>query len=101
LSKFSLLYENENAKEIASLAKKSNVFGIVAPAMRPERVKELRAVIGNDLKIISLGVGAQGGSAVDTIKAGADWVIVGRSIYNSENSRAEAEKVRNEIEKMI
>jgi orotidine 5''-phosphate decarboxylase, subfamily 1 len=94
-------FTNENAKEIASLAKKSNAFGIVAPATRPERVKELRAVIGNDLKIISPGVGAQGGSAADTIKAGADWVIVGRSIYNSENPRAEAEKVRNEIEKLI
>ena len=89
------------SKEIAGLAKKAGAFGIVAPATRPERVKELRAVIGNDMKIISPGVGAQGGSAADTIKAGADWVIVGRSIYGAKNPRAEAEKVKAEIEKLI
>ncbi|MDR0767709.1 MAG: orotidine-5'-phosphate decarboxylase [Methanosarcinales archaeon] len=89
------------SKEIAALAKKSGAFGIVAPATRPERVKELRTVIGDDLKIISPGVGAQGGSAADTIKAGADFVIVGRSIYNAENPRDEAMKVKVEIEKLI
>ena len=89
------------SKEIASLAKKSGAFGIVAPATRPARVKELRAVIGNELKIISPGVGAQGGSAADTIKAGADWVIVGRSIYGAKDPRAEAEKVKKEIEGLI
>lgn len=89
------------SKEIAALAKKSGAFGIVAPATRPERVKELRAVIGNDLKIISPGVGAQGGSAADTIKAGADWVIVGRGIYSAENPRGEAMKVKAEIEELI
>ncbi|WNY27883.1 Orotidine 5'-phosphate decarboxylase [Methanimicrococcus stummii] len=94
-------FTDEISKEIAALAKKSGAFGIVAPATRPERVKELRAVIGADLKIISPGVGAQGGSAADTIKAGADWVIVGRSIYNAADPKAEAEKVKSEIEKLI
>lgn len=89
------------SKEIAGLAKKTGAFGIVAPATRPDRVKELRAVIGNGLKIISPGVGSQGGGAAETIKAGADWVIVGRSIYNSKNPRAEAEKIKTEIEKLI
>lgn len=89
------------SKEIAALARDSKAFGIVAPATRPERVKELRAVIGKDLKIISPGVGAQGGSAADTIRAGADWVIVGRSIYNSADPRAEAEKIKKEIEGLI
>ena len=89
------------SKEIAGLAKKTGAFGIVAPATRPERVKELRAVIGSDMKIISPGVGAQGGSAADTVKAGADWVIVGRSVYGAKNPRAEAEKIKAEIEKLI
>jgi len=94
-------FTNAAAEKIAVLSKESGAFGIVAPATRPERVKELRAVIGDGLKIISPGVGAQGGSAADTIRAGADWVIVGRSIYNSENPRAEAEKVKNEIDLIL
>jgi orotidine-5'-phosphate decarboxylase len=89
------------SKEIADMAKKSGAFGIVAPATRPERVKELRAVIGGALKIISPGVGAQGGSAADTIKAGADFVIVGRGIYGAKDPRAEAEKVKKEIEGLL
>ncbi len=97
----SYFFTDEISKEIAGLAKKYGAFGIVAPATRPERVKELRAAIGDDLKIISPGVGTQGGSAADTIKAGADWVIVGRSIYNAENPRDEAMKMKVEIEKLI
>jgi orotidine-5'-phosphate decarboxylase len=89
------------SREIAIFAKKFGAFGIVAPATRPERVKELRAVIGNEVKIISPGVGAQGGSAADTIKAGADFVIVGRGIYGAKNPHEEAEKVKKEIERLI
>ena len=89
------------SKEIAGLAKAAGAFGIVAPATRPARVKELRGVIGKDLKIISPGVGAQGGSAADAMKAGADWVIVGRSIYGAKDPRTEAEKVKKEIEGLI
>jgi len=89
------------SKEIASMAKQSGAFGIVAPATRPARVRELRAIIGDDVKIISPGVGAQGGKASDAIKAGADWVIVGRSIYGAENPKEEAEQIKKSISKLI
>jgi orotidine-5'-phosphate decarboxylase len=85
------------ALELARLAVESGASGVVAPATRPERVKEIRSVVG-ELTIISPGVGAQGGSAADTIRAGADYVIVGRSIYNSKNPSIEAEKIVKEIE---
>jgi orotidine-5'-phosphate decarboxylase len=55
-------------------------------------------VVGN-LAIISPGVGAQGGSAADAIRAGADHIIVGRSIYQSKTPGIEAEKIVKEIEK--
>ena len=87
-----------NALELASLAVECKATGVVAPATRPERVKQIRDVVG-DLTIISPGVGAQGGSAADAIKAGADYVIVGRSIYGSKIPAIEAEKIVKEIEK--
>ncbi|MBW6470804.1 MAG: orotidine-5'-phosphate decarboxylase, partial [Methanosarcinaceae archaeon] len=68
------------AEVIAKMALDAGASGVVAPATRPERVSEIRSIIGSELSIISPGVGAQGGSAADVIKAGADWVIVGRSI---------------------
>ncbi len=85
------------ALELARLAVESGASGVVAPATRPERVKEIRSVVG-ELTIISPGVGAQGGSAAEAIRAGADYVIVGRSIYNSKNLAIEAEKIAKEIE---
>ncbi len=85
------------ALELASLAVECKAQGVVAPATRPERVEKIRGVVG-ELTIISPGVGAQGGSASDAITAGADYVIVGRTIYNSKTPGKEAEKLAREIE---
>jgi orotidine-5'-phosphate decarboxylase len=86
------------ALELASLAVECKAQGVVAPATRPERLEKIRGVVGG-LTIISPGVGAQGGSAADAIKAGADYVIVGRTIYNSKTPGKEAERIAKEIEK--
>ncbi len=85
------------ALKLARLAVESGACGVVAPATRPERVREIRRIVG-DLTIISPGAGAQGGSAAEAIRSGADYVIVGRSIYNARNPRIEAEKIVREIE---
>jgi orotidine-5'-phosphate decarboxylase len=86
------------ALEIAVLALECRASGVVAPATRPERVKKIRSIVGS-LTIISPGIGAQGAGAGDAIRAGADYVIVGRSIYNSKNPGIEAERIAKEIEK--
>jgi len=49
-----------------------------------------------DLLILSPGVGAQGGSASATLEKGADYVIVGRSIYGAEDPRSAALQVVKE-----
>ncbi len=84
------------AEDMAKLAVETGAAGIIAPATRPEKVKQLREIVGS-LKVLSPGVGTQGGSAVDTIRAGADYIIVGRAIYLAEDPRAEAKKLAEEI----
>ena len=74
------------SEEIAEMAKKIGCHGIIAPATRPERIKRFREIVGN-LKIFSPGVGVQGGNARETIEAGADFLIVGRSIYEGDVER--------------
>lgn len=74
------------AESIARMAVDCGASGIIAPATRPERVAKMRSIIG-DLLILSPGVGVQGGSASDTLSKGADYVIVGRSIYGAEDPR--------------
>ena len=81
------------AESIAKMALDSGASGVVAPATRLERVSEIRGIIGSELSIISPGVGAQGGSAADVIKAGADWVIVGRSIYQADSPKDAAAEI--------
>jgi orotidine-5'-phosphate decarboxylase len=85
------------AEGIAKLALDTGAYGLVAPATRPTRVREIRKIIGDKLTIISPGVGAQGGKASDVIAAGADWVIVGRSIYNSKSPKEAAKEIAEEI----
>ena len=89
-----------HAEDMAKLGVKCGVSGFIAPATRPERVQAIRAIIG-DRKIMSPGVGAQGGSASSAISAGADYVIVGRSIYKSNDPAASAKAICEEIRTVL
>ncbi len=90
------MFTAKHAEEMARLGVECGVDGFIAPATRPERVAAIREVIG-DLKILSPGVGAQGGKASDAISAGADYVIVGRAIYGSDDPRKAAEAFAEDI----
>lgn len=83
------------ADRLAALAKSAGARGIVAPATRPERIAALRGIIGG-LEIISPGVGAQGGKASDALRAGADYIIVGRAIYEAADPKAAAMAIAEE-----
>ncbi|WP_292484722.1 orotidine-5'-phosphate decarboxylase [Methanohalobium sp.] len=89
------------SEKIAKMAVEAGVSGVVAPATRTNSVENVRKIIGNKLAIISPGVGAQGGSASDVINKGADWVITGRSIYQSDSPDTEAKKVVQEIKNRV
>ena len=80
------------AESMARLAAEVGATGVVAPATRPERIRLIRSIIGQRT-IISPGVGAQGGSAGAALEAGADYIIVGRSIYGAEDPEGAAEKL--------
>jgi len=80
------------AESMARLAAEVGAAGVVAPATRPERIRLIRSIIG-ERTIISPGVGAQGGSAGAALEAGADYIIVGRSIYGAEDPEAAAKRL--------
>jgi len=90
------LFTAQHAEEMARLGVECGASGFIAPATRPERITAIRKVIG-DRKILSPGVGAQGGSASSAIKAGADYVIVGRAIYKADDPKAVARAVCEDI----
>ena len=78
------LFTAQHAEEMARLGVECGAKGFIAPSTRPDRIAAIRKVVG-DLKILSPGVGAQGGKASDAIRAGATYAIVGRAIYGSDD----------------
>lgn len=90
------LFTAQHAEEMARLGVECGASGFIAPATRPDRIRAIRAIVG-DRKILSPGVGAQGGSAADAIRAGATYAIVGRAIYGSDDPRKAAEAFAEDI----
>ncbi|AJC71089.1 orotidine 5'-phosphate decarboxylase [Thermococcus guaymasensis DSM 11113] len=84
--------------KLIELANHLKPFGVIAPATRPERVAYIRSKLKPGIKILTPGVGAQGGKAGEVLKAGADYIIVGRSIYASENPRESVRRIYEELE---
>ena len=90
------MFTAQHAEEMARLGVECGAKGFIAPATRPDRIAAIRSVVG-DLKILSSGVGAQGGKASDAIRAGATYAIVGRSIYGSDDPKSAAEAFAEDI----
>jgi orotidine-5'-phosphate decarboxylase len=88
-------------KQYLAFARKAgrwNADGVVVGATAPEKIREIRFVLGEEVPIYSPGVGAQGGAAEAALKAGARYLIVGREIVHAEDPAVEAETLRQKAE---
>lgn len=62
------------------------VVNFVAPANKPERLKIYKDIaLGKkkEIRILSPGIGPQGGGPDSAVKSGSDFIIIGRSIYQA------------------
>lgn len=82
-----LEFTRKYSHDAAKLCLAMDCCGIQAPGTRPDQISNLRNVIGQEKLIIACGVGAQGGEFKDVINSGADYAIVGRSIYDHKSPR--------------
>ena len=86
-----LIYNKEKEQKMlqyVSFARKAlkwEADGVVVGATVPEKIKEIKKILRNKIPIYSPGIGAQGGKAVSALNAGANYLIVGRSITLSKN----------------
>ena len=87
------------SEKFAQIAVECGASGVIAPATRPETIGRIRSIVREKL-ILSPGVGIQGGSASSAIRMGADYVIVGRSIYEDKDPRKAAGRIVDEISSM-
>ncbi|MEM1904139.1 MAG: orotidine 5'-phosphate decarboxylase / HUMPS family protein [Acidilobaceae archaeon] len=73
---------DESFGRIVSVAERLRPWGAVAPATRPHMIKLVKSRL-SAVKILSPGVGLQGARPGDALKAGSDYEIVGRLIWES------------------
>ena len=71
-----------------------HVDGIVVGATIPKLIELSNKKAKGQFEIYSPGVGTQGGDAYDALNAGANYLIVGRTILNSKNPKLEAKRLQ-------
>jgi orotidine-5'-phosphate decarboxylase len=74
-------------------AETAGVDGIVVGATQDQILKE----VAGRLPVYSPGVGAQGGDAGQTIRNGADYLIIGRSIVEAKQPAKIAGEIQSRI----
>jgi orotidine-5'-phosphate decarboxylase len=77
----------------AKRALKWGADGVVVGATAPKKIAEVKQILGEKCAIYSPGVGVQGGTATNALKAGAKYLIVGREITNSDDPAQAAQKL--------
>ena len=86
-----------NADEIARMGVEMGITNYVAPSTRPERLSEIRDIVGKEAFMISPGVGTQGGDPRETLKY-SNALIIGRSIYNAEDPEKATKDIVDSIQ---
>jgi len=84
--------------QYASFAKKAlkwDADGVVVGATYPEKIREVHEILGKKIPIYAPGIGVQGGKIESALKAGASYLIVGRTITLAENPAEAAKKIRD------
>lgn len=90
------MFLQPHAEEIAEMGVKMGITNYVGPSTKLDRLEKIRSIIGKESFLISPGVGAQGGDPKETLKF-ADALIVGRSIYLSEDPEEAVEDILKRI----
>ena len=87
----------KDADEIARMGVEMGITNYVAPSTRPERLSEIRDIVGKEAFMISPGVGTQGGDPRETLKY-SNALIIGRSIYNAEDPEKATKDIVDSIQ---
>jgi len=85
----------------ARKAVKWNVDGAVVGATYPEKITEVKQIVKDKVPIYSPGVVFQGGKIEETVRAGANYMIVGRSITLAENPAEAARKIKDTVNSVL
>ena len=82
-------YINKRFEDLVRLSMDVGVDGMVLPATFPKYISMARE-LGYDSVIMSPGIGPQGAEPGEAIRHGADFEIIGRLIYGSDDPASKA-----------
>jgi orotidine-5'-phosphate decarboxylase len=82
-------------EQFTELALRWKAHGVVVGARNLNVISRVREIVGGKIQIYSPGVGVQGGDGRRAIEAGANYIIVGRSIYSSPDPSKSAREIRS------
>ncbi len=68
--------------------------GAVVGATYPDKIREVKAILRENVPIYSPGVGAQGGDVTAAVEAGASYLIVGRTIVEARDPAGTAKRIK-------
>ena len=93
----------DNAVRLARLAQTSGLRGVVAS---PLEIEPIREACGKDFVILTPGIRPKGSETGDqqrvmtpgeAVRAGADYIVVGRPITNAADPRSAAQRIAEEM----
>jgi orotidine-5'-phosphate decarboxylase len=99
-------YRHSIADMVAIRARQAKALGVDGLVCSPEEVTALRAIVGDQMSLVTPGIRPAGSAVGDqkrimtparAIKAGADYLVVGRPIMEAADPKAAAEAIQAEI----
>jgi orotidine-5'-phosphate decarboxylase len=100
--------ENEVLPQVVKLAKLTESCGLDGVVASPLEIAAIRETVGKDFLIVTPGIRLESAiadddqkrvlTAAEAVRAGADYLVVGRPILGAENRRRAAENILAEIE---
>jgi len=77
--------------------RKGGADGAIVSSKSPSIIRQVRSVLRKEQVILSPGVGFQGGDARRALKAGSDYVVVGRSITEAKDPSRSVDSINREL----
>jgi orotidine-5'-phosphate decarboxylase len=91
---------------VALRARQAKALGVDGLVCSPEEVASLRAIVGDQMSLVTPGIRPAGSAVGDqkrimtparAIKAGADYLVIGRPIMEAADPKAAADAIQAEI----
>lgn len=85
-----------NIDNMCMLAKSLGVAGVVLPRTRPDEIRQVRTIVGDDILVFGSSLGGETAAHGDAIRAGADFETVGTFL----TAKDPAEEIIKLVEEM-